>query len=230
MGCQCNRFHHPTSNAFSIQPQPRTRMNYSMNHFLPSGRIVEPGAGNGAFMRALPKGADSFEIRKGRDFLKAEGRWDWAVGNPPFSQFRAFLRRPCRSQTTWFPSGWSPRGSSGLARRTCGGRGSPWWSCAPCPSRPTGPVRHRADRRLGAPRAGRAASPTRDSRMGRCPRIRGSHRGWRNQRGRRTRNLRSVSTTKPRHHDSTFSLRNASVTRLASASRPGIRSRTSSRP
>jgi hypothetical protein len=57
-------------------------MNYSMDHFLPSGRIVEPGAGNRAFMRALPKGADSFEVRKGRDFLKAEGRWDWAVGNP----------------------------------------------------------------------------------------------------------------------------------------------------
>ena len=49
-------------------------------------RIVEPRSGNGAFLRALPQGADWFEIRKGRDFLKAEGRWDWAVGNPPISQ------------------------------------------------------------------------------------------------------------------------------------------------
>jgi hypothetical protein len=36
-------------------------------------------------LRALPKGADWCEIQNGRDFLKAEGRWDWAVGNPPFS-------------------------------------------------------------------------------------------------------------------------------------------------
>jgi hypothetical protein len=42
-------------------------------------------SGNGAFLRALPKGADWFEIQKGRHFLKAERRWDWAVGNPPFS-------------------------------------------------------------------------------------------------------------------------------------------------
>ena len=45
----------------------------------------ELGAGDGAFLRALPKGADWYEIQNGRDFLKAEGGWDWAVGNPPFS-------------------------------------------------------------------------------------------------------------------------------------------------
>jgi len=65
----------------------------AVEHFLPCGRIVEPSAGNGAFLRALPKGADWYEIQNGRDFLKAEGRWDWAVGNPPFSQFRAFLQK-----------------------------------------------------------------------------------------------------------------------------------------
>ena len=64
-----------------------------VEHFLPSGRIVEPSSGNGALLRALPRGADWFEIQNGRDFLKAEGRWDWAVGNPPFSQFRAFLQK-----------------------------------------------------------------------------------------------------------------------------------------
>jgi hypothetical protein len=25
--------------------------------------------------------------------VKAEERWDWTAGNPPFSQFRAFLQR-----------------------------------------------------------------------------------------------------------------------------------------
>ena len=41
------------------------------------------------------KGAHWFEIQNRRDFLKAEGRWDWAVGNPPFSLFGRFSRRPC---------------------------------------------------------------------------------------------------------------------------------------
>ncbi|MGO8676525.1 MAG: hypothetical protein ACLQVX_11720 [Limisphaerales bacterium] len=31
-----------------------------------------------------------FDPTHGRDSLKPEGHWDWAVGNPPFSQFRAF--------------------------------------------------------------------------------------------------------------------------------------------
>jgi hypothetical protein len=56
-----------------------------VEHFLPCGRIVEPSSGDGAFLRALPRGADWHEIQNGKDFLKAEGRWDWAVGNPPFS-------------------------------------------------------------------------------------------------------------------------------------------------
>jgi hypothetical protein len=56
-----------------------------VEHFLPCGPIVEPSSGNGALLRARPRGADWFETQKGRDFLKAEGRWDWAVVNPPFS-------------------------------------------------------------------------------------------------------------------------------------------------
>jgi hypothetical protein len=64
-----------------------------VEHFLPCGRIVEPSAGNGAFLRALAKGAEWYEIEKGEDFLHATGHWDWAVGNPPFSQFRACLQK-----------------------------------------------------------------------------------------------------------------------------------------
>ena len=71
-------------------PDPLARA--VVEHFLPCGRVVEPSSGNGAFLRVLP-GADWYEIDKGKDFLKAEGRWDWAVGNPPFSQFRAFLQK-----------------------------------------------------------------------------------------------------------------------------------------
>jgi hypothetical protein len=64
-----------------------------VEHFLPCGRVVEPSSGNGAFLRAIPNGADWFEIQKGRYFLKAEGRRDWPVGNTPFSQFHAFHQR-----------------------------------------------------------------------------------------------------------------------------------------
>ena len=35
-----------------------------VEHFLPCGRIVEPSSGNGAFLRALPKGAEWCEIQK----------------------------------------------------------------------------------------------------------------------------------------------------------------------
>ncbi|MGA2660945.1 MAG: DUF932 domain-containing protein, partial [Verrucomicrobiota bacterium] len=36
-----------------------------VEHFLPCGRIVEPSSGNGAFLRALPKGGDWFEYDSG---------------------------------------------------------------------------------------------------------------------------------------------------------------------
>ena len=35
--------------------------------------------------------AEWCEISEGRDFLKVEGKWDWIVTNPPWSQFRVFL-------------------------------------------------------------------------------------------------------------------------------------------
>jgi hypothetical protein len=63
-----------------------------VRHFMPSGRILEPCYGAGAFARAMP-GCDSLDISKGQDFLKAEGRWDWIVTNPPYSAFRDFLRK-----------------------------------------------------------------------------------------------------------------------------------------
>ena len=54
--------------------------------------MLEPYYGKGAFARAMP-GCDWLDIAKGQDFLKAEGRWDWIVTNPPYSEFRSFLRK-----------------------------------------------------------------------------------------------------------------------------------------
>ena len=59
--------------------------------FRPSGRILEPCRGQGAFTDIM-LGCDWCEIDEGRDFLSTEGQWDWIVTNPPWSQFRDFLR------------------------------------------------------------------------------------------------------------------------------------------
>ena len=61
-----------------------------VSHFAPSGKCLEPCKGGGAFMRAMPL-CDWCEIDEGRNFLTTEGKWDWVVTNPPWSQFRPFL-------------------------------------------------------------------------------------------------------------------------------------------
>lgn len=62
------------------------------NHFQPSGRILEPCYGGGAFVRAIP-GCDWCELDKGRDFMDCNGRYDWVITNPPWSKLRAFLNK-----------------------------------------------------------------------------------------------------------------------------------------
>ena len=61
--------------------------------FQPSGSILEPCAGQGAFLRALEgRGTVSWcEIEKGRDFLNSTEKVDWIVTNPPWSRFKEFL-------------------------------------------------------------------------------------------------------------------------------------------
>jgi hypothetical protein len=52
--------------------------------FKPSGRILEPAAGDGAFLKYLP-GADWCEIERGRDFYAVNEHYDWIFGNPPYN-------------------------------------------------------------------------------------------------------------------------------------------------
>ena len=59
--------------------------------FNPSGRILEPSKGEGVFLQYLP-GADWCEITEGRDFFACNTRYDWIVGNPPYSIFSHWLR------------------------------------------------------------------------------------------------------------------------------------------
>lgn len=58
----------------------------------PAGRILEPCAGEGAFLSALPPGAEWCEIKRGRDFYAWHDPVNWIVTNPPWSQIRRFLQ------------------------------------------------------------------------------------------------------------------------------------------
>lgn len=62
-----------------------------VSHFKPSGKMLEPCRGTGAFAKAMP-GCSWCELDEGSDFLKWTQPVDWVVTNPPWSQFRKFLQ------------------------------------------------------------------------------------------------------------------------------------------
>jgi hypothetical protein len=59
--------------------------------FKPTGRILEPCRGSGAFMRFLPTGTDWCEITEGRDFFHWKAPVDWVISNPPYSLTRKWF-------------------------------------------------------------------------------------------------------------------------------------------
>lgn len=63
-----------------------------VDHFRPSGRILEPCRGEGNFFNLMP-GAWWCEISEGRDFFDWIQPVDWIVTNPPWSKIRPFLQR-----------------------------------------------------------------------------------------------------------------------------------------
>jgi len=62
-----------------------------VRHFNPSGRVLDPCRGEGAFSDQMP-GCEWCEIREGRDFFEWNEPVDWIVSNPPYSIFSPFLR------------------------------------------------------------------------------------------------------------------------------------------
>jgi hypothetical protein len=62
-----------------------------VNFFKPTGRILEPSCGEGAFLKYLPPDTEWCEIERGRDFFAEHRHFDWIVGNPPFSIFTDWL-------------------------------------------------------------------------------------------------------------------------------------------
>ena len=62
-----------------------------VEYFKPTGRILEPCMGDGAFMRHLPENTEWCEIERGRDFFAWHEPVDWIIGNPPYSVFSKWL-------------------------------------------------------------------------------------------------------------------------------------------
>lgn len=62
-----------------------------LTHFAPSGRVLDPCSGDGAFLDKIP-GADWCEITKGRDFFQWAEPVDWVIGNPPYSITREWFK------------------------------------------------------------------------------------------------------------------------------------------
>lgn len=58
--------------------------------FKPSGKVLEPCAGDGAFLKYYPD-AEWCEIEKGRDFFQWDKQVDWMIGNPPYKQIKQWL-------------------------------------------------------------------------------------------------------------------------------------------
>jgi hypothetical protein len=63
-----------------------------VDFFKPTGRILEPAAGDGAILKYLP-GAEWCEIERGRDFFSLQQEhYDWIIGNPPYKIFNIWTR------------------------------------------------------------------------------------------------------------------------------------------
>ena len=64
-----------------------------IEHFNPSGKVLEPCRGEGAFYDNFPDTCtkDWCEIREGKDFFDYDKKVDWIITNPPYSTFDAFL-------------------------------------------------------------------------------------------------------------------------------------------
>ena len=59
--------------------------------FKPTGAILDPCRGDGAFWKHMPEGALWCELREGKDFFNWTEPVNWIISNPPYSNFREWL-------------------------------------------------------------------------------------------------------------------------------------------
>ena len=64
-----------------------------IEHYNPTGRILDPCRGTGAFYNNFPKKETRLycEISEGRDFYNFHEKVDWIITNPPWSDIKKFL-------------------------------------------------------------------------------------------------------------------------------------------
>src|SRR5580704_17020600 len=75
------------ADAFRRAPQDHVYTNPALaraiiDHFQPTGKIIDPCRGDGAFFDHLPPGSDWYEVSEGRDFLAYTEQVDWVISNP----------------------------------------------------------------------------------------------------------------------------------------------------
>lgn len=63
-----------------------------VDHFKPTGVVLDPCRGRGAFHDLLPEGSPWCEITDGVDFFDWTDPVDWTIGNPPYSMTRPWFR------------------------------------------------------------------------------------------------------------------------------------------
>lgn len=69
-----------------------------VEHFKPSGKILEPCEGTGNFVKAISNkvmtahSIQTCEITKNVDFFDFNNKVDWIITNPPYSKMRKFLQ------------------------------------------------------------------------------------------------------------------------------------------
>lgn len=73
---------------------PRELAREIVEHFGPSGKILDPSRGEGAFYDCFPDDAEKFycELSEGTSFFDFTEHVDWIVTNPPWSKMRDFLK------------------------------------------------------------------------------------------------------------------------------------------
>lgn len=64
-----------------------------ISHFQPTGKVLDPCKGTGAFYDNFPAHCEKFwcEIDQGVDFFSFNEKVQWCVSNPPWSKMRQFL-------------------------------------------------------------------------------------------------------------------------------------------
>ena len=63
-----------------------------VNHYKPTGIVLEPARGTGNIYRELPNPREWCEITKGKDFFNYNKKVDWIITNPPYSIYDIFLK------------------------------------------------------------------------------------------------------------------------------------------